>query len=199
MVGVDTSAGGGDYSAAQFLSKTHLDVPVVIHSLQTITAITPHIKTELDKVFDDTKVKPVVAYERQNGGVFELERLGRLNREGKYKIFEMPDFGKTGGKKPKKKKIGWDTNTATRPIMLQAEKEAIDGEVLTIYHKKTVNELFSFIISKTGKPQAEEHAFDDLVIALGIAWQLYQLCNPPQRIRQEELPKYEAKDKVIGV
>ena len=30
VIGVDTAAGGSDYCAAQFLSKTKLDVPIVI-------------------------------------------------------------------------------------------------------------------------------------------------------------------------
>lgn len=172
VVGVDASAGGSDNTAAQFLSQTNLEVPVVIHAPQSITAITPQIHTELEHIFDTTGVKPVVAYERQNGGVFELERLGTLNRNGKYKIYISKSYGKTNNEETEK--IGWDTNSATRPKMLQDLKEAVDNKVLKLYHYPTVKELFTFIISKTGKPEAENNTHDDLVMSLAIAWQLYQ-------------------------
>jgi hypothetical protein len=61
-------------------------------------------------------------------------------------------------------------------------KEAIDGRLLRIYDKQTISEMFSFIISQTSsswKAQAESGAHDDLIMALAIAWQLYQSENPP--------------------
>jgi len=186
VVGVDTSAGGGDYSAAQFLSKTNLDVPTVLHTSQSITVATPIIHNELEKIFDETNVKPVVAYERQNGGVFELERLSTLNRLNKYDMFTMPTYGKIDN--PTAKKIGWDTNTATRPKMLQELKECIDNKLIKLYHKQTVNELFTFIVSNIGKPEAENNAHDDLVMSLAIAWQLYQLANKPVKIDDLDIP-----------
>jgi hypothetical protein len=197
VVGVDTSAGGSDFTAVQFLSKTKLDVPSVLHDKTSITAITPLIHLELEKIYDATGVQPVVAYERQNGGLFELERLGTLNRNGKYRIFTMPTYGSVDN--PESNKIGWDTNTATRPKMLQDLREAINKQLLKLYHKTTVNELFTFIINKQGKPEAEKHSHDDLVMALAIAWQLYQTENPPQEIRPEDLPRYEPSDPKIGI
>lgn len=197
VVGVDTSAGGNDRTAAQFLSKTNLDVPAVIHTPQTITAVTPIIHTELERIYNETGLAPVIAYERQNGGLFELERLGRLNRMGKYSIFNMIGYGKSSNDATEK--IGWDTNSATRPKMLQDLKEAIDGQLLKLYDKATVNELFTFIISKTGKPQAEQNTHDDLVMSLAIAWQLYQLVPMRYIQREEERPSFTPRDSVIGV
>lgn len=199
VVGVDPSAGGGDYTAAQFISKTELDVPVTIHTSQTISAVTPQIHLELEKIYDDTGVKPTVAYERQNGGVFELERLARLNREGKYEIFTMPTYGNLNN--PEARKIGWDTNSATRPKMLQDLKEAIDGKLLRLYHKKTVDELFSFIVSDTGKPEAEKNSNDDLVMSLAIAWQLYQMVDVPisKGGWQAYVQKIQIQDQDLGL
>lgn len=197
VVGVDTAAGGNDRVAVQVLSKTNLDVPLVIHSTKSITAVTPIIHNELERIYNETGIPPVVAYERQNGGLFELERLGTLNRNGKYRIFKMPSYGKETNKTTDK--IGWDTNTATRPKMLQDLKQAIDKEALKLYDETTVKELFTFIISKTGKPQAEDNAHDDLVMALAIAWQLYQLVPMKYLQREIELPEYKPRDSVIGI
>ena len=178
IVGVDTSAGGGDYTAAQFLSKTKVDVPLVYHSKQTTTSFTNELVLVLEKINDTTGKKPLVAYERNNGGVFELDRLAALNRLNKYEIFKMPNVGRVDP--PEAVKLGWSTNTATRPTMLQDLKNAIDNKVLTIYDKPTVTELYSFVVVQTTsswKAQAEKGAHDDLVMSLAISWQLYQQAH----------------------
>jgi len=182
VVGVDTSWGGTDYSAAQFLSKTNLDVPTVFHSKVLATEMTPKIHLELERIYDETKVKPVVAFERNNGGVAEIERLATLNRDGKYTIYvEKSNVGTTDTTEDSVK-LGWTTSSASRPTMLSMLKEAIDNKLITIYDKPTVNEMFSFIVSQTSsswKAQAETGAHDDLIISLAIAWQLYQSERPP--------------------
>lgn len=190
VVGVDTSWGGTDYCSAQFLSKTALDTPTVFHSKQLATEMTPQIHLELEKIYDQTQVKPVVAYETNNGGTAEIERLATLNREGKYRIYtQKSNVGSTTATEDSVK-LGFSTNSATRPTMLQMLKECIDNKLLTIYDKPTVQEMFSFIISQTStswKAQAESGAHDDLIMALAIAWQLYQTENPittPTRTRK---------------
>ena len=63
VIGADTAWGGTDYCVAQFMSKTNLDVPVVYHSKVLASEMTPLIHNELERIYDETKVKPVVAYE----------------------------------------------------------------------------------------------------------------------------------------
>lgn len=195
-VGVDTSAGGTDYCAAQFLSKTKLDVPLIYHSKVLASEMTPRLFEVLEKIYDITGVAPVIAYERNNGGIFEFERLASLNRLNKYKIFEMPTYGAVENQNPKK--IGWDTNTATRPKMLADLKEAIDKRLLNIKDKQTIQEMFSFVVvqtSTTWKAQAEEGAHDDLIMALAIAWQLQQNEQPLTNFNKYELPQFYNRKK----
>jgi hypothetical protein len=181
VVGVDTAAGGGDYCAAQFLSKTKLDVPFLYHNQTLASEMTPELHMMLEAVYETTGVRPVVAYERQNGGVFEMERLAALNKRGDYIIYQAQSnvgtvSGAMGGPK-----LGWDTNTATRPTMLADLKDCIDNKLLTIYDKQTVNEMFAFVVVRTTsawKAQAENGSHDDLVMSLAIAWQLYQSESP---------------------
>ena len=47
--------------------------------------MTPDLFNELERIYDVTDVPPTIAYERQNGGVFEMERLASLNKKNKYK------------------------------------------------------------------------------------------------------------------
>ena len=111
----------------------------------------------------------------------EIERLATLNRQGKYRIYhEKTGLGSTASTEDTVR-LGYTTNSATRPTMLSMLKEAIDGRLLQLYDKPTINEMFSFIISQTSsswKAQAEQGAHDDLIMALAGAWQLYQSENP---------------------
>lgn len=181
VVAADTAWGGTDYCACTFLSKTKLDVPTVYHSKTIASEMTPLIHTELERIHDETGIQPVVAFERNNGGVAEIERLAALNRGGKYRIYtEKTGVGTTDGV-ASSTKLGYTTNTATRPTMLSMLKEAIDGRLIRIYDRPTINEMFSFIISQTSsswKAQAESGAHDDLIMSLAIAWQLYQTEKP---------------------
>ena len=179
IVACDTSAGMGDYCAVQFLSKTKLDIPLVYHSKLLATEMTNALHPVLEKISDITGVKPIVTYERNNGGVFELERLAGLNRLGKYQIYKMMTYGNIDN--PDVSKLGWDTNSATRPKMLSDWKEAVDKHLVAIYDKPTIEEHFSFILSQTSssvKAKAENNAHDDLVMSCAMAWQLYQTEEP---------------------
>ena len=180
VIFADTGAGGGDYCAAQFLSKTRLDVPTVYHSPESATVMTPLLHTELERIYDDTGIQPIVAYERNNGGVFEIERLSTLNRLQKYRVYTMKSID-SEGKLTDTGKLGWDTNSATRPKMLQDGKEFIDKQLIKIYDEPTVNEMFSFVTRRTPggyRVEAEANAHDDLVMALLGAIQLFQTELP---------------------
>ena len=176
IVGCDTAVGGTDYSTAQFISKTKLDVPLVFHSKQTTTQMTNDLVPVLERIHDITGKTPTIAYERNNGGSFEMDRLAMLNRAGKFRIYmEKTGIGIIDA--PDAKKYGWTTNSATRPKMLEDLKNAIDSRLLRIYDERTINEMFAFIITQTTsswKAQAEQGAHDDLIMSLAIAWQLYQ-------------------------
>ena len=178
VVGGDTSAGGGDKCTLQFFSKNSLDVPLVYQSSEMATTMTNEAFPVLEKIFEATGVRPIIAYERNNGGMFEMERLASLNRSNKFEIFKMPQYGRIENDDPVK--IGWDTNTATRPKMISDLKTAIDKRLISLYDRATIEELYSFIIvpsSGSWKAQAERGAHDDLVMALCIAWQLHLLSG----------------------
>lgn len=131
----------------------------------------------LEKIYEQTGNPPVVAYETNNGGIFEIDRLNALNRKQAYTIYLQKHFGDINTQDQPEHKMGWTTNVATRPKMLGDLKEAVDNHVLTIYDKATIGEMYSFIVAQTNsswKAQAEKHAHDDLIFAAAIAWQLKQ-------------------------
>lgn len=171
---VDTAAGMGDYTAAQFISKTHIDVPLVYHSKKTTSDYIPYLAETLNRIFDVTRVKPVIAIERGNGGAFLIDRLAAINHLQKYRLFAMPKYGAIDNAMPTV--YGWDTTSVTRPKMLQDLKDVIEARALRIYDKPTIAEMYNFVVVQTStnwKAAAERGAHDDLVMSLAIAYQLY--------------------------
>lgn len=175
LAGYDLAMGGPDYSAVQFFSKTKLDVPLVYHAQAIATEATNELVPVLEKIHDATGVSPIIAPERNSGGVFEIERMVAMNRLNKYQIY-MEQVGIGSIDNPAPKRYGWTTSTATRSKMLEDLKHAIDHQLIRIYDKPTVNEMFAFVIKQTSsawKAQAETGAHDDLIMALAIAYQLH--------------------------
>lgn len=200
VVFADTAAGGGDFCAAHFLSKTNLDIPIVYHSKVIATEMTPVLHTMLEEIYDKTGVRPVIAYERNNGGFFEMDRLASLNRHQKYTIYREKMNQGTKYSESQGPKLGWTTSSATRPVMLQMAKEAIDNKLITIYDRPTITEMFSFIEVQTTtmwRAQAEKNAHDDLVMALAGAWQLYQTEKPPIKYNNR-VKRTKSYDPVTG-
>lgn len=172
----DTAQGGIDSNFTQFLSKTRIDVPLVMQKSGVAAAATPYIHQALEWIYAQTGVEPVVALERNNGGSSEMERLRVLNRDNHYRLYQMVDINKPGERKPNI--LGWETNAATRPRLTGNLKVAIDSKLITVYDEETAKQLSKFINDKTGKPVAAANAHDDAVISLGGAWELYQTEEP---------------------
>ena len=200
ILAVDCAAGGGDFTAGQFLSKTHLDVPTVYHKKVIITEATPLLHAELEKIFDETGVKPVVSFERNFGGMFELDRLHALNRFQKYRIYRQKRNVGTNRNISDEPRFGLDTNVATRTPMLNMLKEAVDNRLIRIYDKPTITEMFSFVEVRTTtqwRAQAEKNAHDDLVMALAQAMYLYQ-TEEPQKSGTDRVRRPRRYDPITG-
>ena len=187
IIAVDCAQGGIDANYGQFLSKTKIDVPLVFEKNCVAAEMTPLIHEALEWIYARTGVEPVVAFERQMGGISALSQLQTLNRNGHYRIYQRRKFGTVDGE-VLTDVLGWDTNLQTRPQMLGDLKQAIDNNLIKVYDKTTINELGKFIITKKGRAEAAPNCHDDAVMSLAIAWQLYQTEVAPTvnrvRVRQ---------------
>lgn len=178
VVGVDCAQGGIDANFGQFLSKTRIDVPLVFEKNCVAAEMVPLIHEALEWLYAMTNIPPVVAFERQMGGVSALSQLQTLNRNQHYRLYQRRKLGTVEGEVITDV-LGWDTNAQTRPQMLGDLKQAIDDKLIRIYDPVTINQIGKFIINKRGRAEAAPNCHDDAVMALGIAWQLYQTENPP--------------------
>ena len=189
VIGVDCAQGGIDANFGQFFSKSRVDVPLVFDKNCVAAEMTPLIHEALEWLYSTTGIEPVVAFERQMGGVSAMSQLQTLNRNGHYRIYQRRKLGTVQGE-VLTDVIGWDTNPQTRPQMLGDLKQAIDNKLIHLYDEKTINELSKFIINKKGRAEAASNCHDDAVMSLAIAWQLYQSETVPSsdclRIRRTE-------------
>lgn len=100
-------------------------------------------------------------------------------------------------------KLGWDTNTATRMVMLDTLERVIRERDLVLPSARSVAELGSFIRPEkkkaggevtTGRPEAQPGTNDDLVITLAIA--VTVASELPRQLRrqkqQEHRPQFAA-------
>ena len=182
----DCAQGGIDKNFVVFMSKTRLDIPLVLSMNGVAAEMTPHLHQALNWVHQKTGIKPIVALERNNGGSSAMHDLMTSNAAGNYSLYYMRNM-MTGEQTDK---LGWDTTggardtEGTRPKMLGEWLAVYNSKMIGIYDKEIQEQHQTFIISKSGKPQAAPNTHDDAVMACAGAYQLYQTENPPM-IRKE--------------
>jgi hypothetical protein len=75
-----------------------------------------------------------------------------------------------------KKSLGWNTNQATRPVMISDFKEAIRDQLYDIYCPNLYSECMT-LIDKNGRAEADSGCHDDRILAYSIALQVRQVAD----------------------
>jgi phage terminase large subunit len=91
-------------------------------------------------------------------------------------------------------KLGWDTNLATRALMLDTLEQALRERSLELHGERTLAELVTFVRDEKGRPAAQPGTNDDLVVtlAMGVTVAL-ELPRLIRRIREREyVPQFAA-------
>ena len=107
-----------------------------------------------------------VAVERNNHGHSTLNTLRNVCRYPR--LYYHVRYDQTGRGKPM---LGWPTDQATKPILVDDLAAAIAGGHLLIHSPDLVDECLTFVTTDSGSQEAQEGKFDDRVMAAGIAWQ----------------------------
>ena len=110
----------------------------------------------------------LIGCEDNNHGGTTNRALRRLGYSNLYYRQELDDRGSR-----KVQKLGWLTNTATRPIMID-DLAALIREGFSCPSKETIEEMMSFVVKDDGKAEAEASCFDDRVVCAAIAVQLHK-------------------------
>ena len=84
----------------------------------------------------------------------------------------------------KTRKVGWHTNTATRPVMIGELAKVIRERSMINESEDSAREYMNFIIGKRGKAEHKYGTTDDVVFADGLALQAHILMPIVTRIRK---------------
>ena len=158
VIGGDTAGTGSDWFVGQVLdNRTGEQVAVLHHQFgermyaEQMYCLGMYYNTALIGVETNYSTYPEM----------KLEDLGYPNL---YVRERLDNY--TGKMVPA---FGFETTTVTRPVIVDGLKDAAREHLETINDYETLGEMLTFIYDENWKPQAEEGAHDDLVMALAIA------------------------------
>ena len=106
-----------------------------------------------------------VAVESNNHGILPLHIL---SKELFYPhLYQVTSVDKVNNKETVR--LGFDTNVKTRPLIIDELRQELRNETIQISDAITLREMKTFVVTESGKMEAEEGCHDDTVIALAIA------------------------------
>ena len=170
MIGGDTSGEGSDWFVAQVLDNvTGEQVAVLRHQYDEDT----YAKQVccLGKYYNEALVGIEANY-----STYPIKRLEQLGYQNQYVRQQEDTY--TGAIR---KAFGFQTNVRTRPVIIGQLVEAMRDGIGTVNDRTTLEEMLTFVKNDKLRPEAEEGAHDDCVMALAIAWYI----RPSQRMTLE--------------
>lgn len=173
VVGGDTAGEGSDFNVAQVLDRETGEQVCTLRGpmdedlfARQLYCLGLYYNTALLAVEINFSTYPVR----------ELERLGYPRQ---YR--RMGEDGLTG--RPRQS-WGFRTTSATRPLLIAGLVELARDCPQRLNDRETIQEMLRFVRSDRGRPQAQQGAHDDCVMALGIAW----YAKDQEPLFPEELP-----------
>jgi hypothetical protein len=70
--------------------------------------------------------------------------------------------------------IGFQTNVSSKPLIIDKLRGEVREREIEIYDQTTLAEMLSFVVTETGKMEAEQGCYDDTVMALAIANHIHE-------------------------
>ena len=170
--GIATTDGtkGGDYSCAVVMDRMTAEIVCIWHG---------HISgdqfgRQLD-LLGKFYYNATIGVEKNYQGLTPLIMLRDLNYPN---IYYREKIGLDADKQTPE--MGWRTDRFTRPMMIEEASKWIREKRITIYSEDLVDEMMSFIRWPDGQGRAARNAYDDRVMSLMIAIQMY-IRNPFQQ------------------
>jgi hypothetical protein len=184
IIGADPSEGvlGGDPCAAGVLDFESGEQVAKVHGYIRPSDFAA-VLARLGKAYNWATLAP----EANNHGQSVLDCLRLIERYPTSRIYHHVEVDKDSRKRLKK--IGWLTNTKTRPLMLDALEVALRDGSLVVNDAAFLGECRTFNLQETTKDsfmyRADAGCHDDLVFAWGIAVYVRQAMRPI-RAKQSE-------------
>lgn len=161
-IGVDTSEGlpDGDRACAQVFKMSTWEQVAILHGALKPQVLAVYVDRLAREYRQGQPYGVVLGVERNNHGHAVLVKLLEFETPGLY--FYKPQHP------------GWDTNSATKFMMVDEAEEAVRQGFITVYDEATKGEMIAFEWKDDGSAGAPdgEGNYDDTVTALCIAWQM---------------------------
>jgi len=178
VIGGDTSEGGYDWSIGQVLDNTTGE-QVATWKGQMDTDLYAKQMYCLGKYYNNA----LIAIESN----FDLHPIKELQRLGYKKQYQRETIDKISRKVHAK--YGFQTNRVTRPVIIDNLKIIVRESCYLINDYQTLDEMMTFVINDSGKPEAMDGKHDDLIMALAIAYKARE---------QQSYQRIADKEKITG-
>jgi hypothetical protein len=167
VIGADVAEGlkKGDYSCAYVIDTSTFEAVACWHG---------HIAPDL---FGDELIllatwynQAIIGWETNNHGIAVTNAL-----KGKYsRLYYRETYDEVSNLMTKK--LGWQTNLKTKPLMIGDLNKALRDKLLIVHDKQLASECQTYVFDDSGKMGAVDGCYDDRVMALAVAVQVYQSC-----------------------
>lgn len=167
VIGGDTAGDGSDANVLQCIDNITAKQVAVFH----------HTRMEEDEFARQSYCLGVYYNQaligiESNWSTYPIMELERLGYPRQYVRERMDDFTHAI-----KRSYGFRTDTKTRPVIIAGLVQALRDDISIVSDKKTLEEMLTFVRDESLRPEAEEGAHDDTIMALAIA----EHIRPQQR------------------
>lgn len=160
VIGVDTAGDGSDASVAQGVNSLNMNQVFSLKSVKIDEAELARQVYCLGMMYETA----LIAVEC-NFSTYPIRELERLGYPRQYVREQIDNY--THGIE---RKFGFRTDARTRNVIIANLIKLVRDDVSFVNDKNTLEEMLTFIRNeKTFKPEAEEGAHDDTIMALAIA------------------------------
>lgn len=99
-----------------------------------------------------------------------LATLKAIQKEDYWNLYFAKSYDRITDKITQK--LGWNTNSKTKPLMIDKLKEFVREMYIDIPSRLIINELLSYMICDDGSTNAQQGSHDDTVMALAVLLQM---------------------------
>lgn len=161
VIGADVAMGvrNGDYSVAQVLDKNKRQVAVWRGQVH------PDYFADVLKALGEYYNTATIIVENNSHGILTCTRLGK---DYAYPNFytEVQHDQVTDRETVK---LGFTTTVKTKPLVIDQLRASMRSGEIELNHQTTIKEMMTYIVTETGKMEAEQGHFDDTVMSLALA------------------------------
>lgn len=176
-IGADVSIGvrGGDWSVAQVLDSQKRQVAV--WRGQVHPDYFAEVLDALGRYYNDA----FIVVENNGHGLLTCVRLGKDMAYPNFYVQEVLDH-EADRETPQ---LGFRTTVKSKPMIIDELRAAHREDAITLYDKLTLREMQSYVVTESGKTEAEEGKHDDCVMALALANHVHQGAFTPVKVTDD--------------